>query len=436
VQGSADVELEKFESLFAEADSSQFRSLDDDSEELIEALDLRSSSTSWLFTQQSSELLDLLNTTPILVVTRALCKKGSDLLDRSTALSREFTESKSQGIAGVINSNLLRKLYTLDWKFSLTYSKYKEKRLQVESLSRRVRGLEVMLNTQSQNYASITRLTEHIKSFLAGNTSETHAKKMPMISKIVTRRNSLINRSLMRQPLASSKADEMSPALQMEPALEDCQYMKLSDFEGNSSIRLSLSQQTPYENPFEVLSPENPSEESAGTELHHKISLLPTLQADICDTSSQSQVVVALNPTSQPIRSSLTDRLKDVIATSSHHGEDFSFDDSDHGGSYGDHTQNLQKYVSRLTERESLQLTLNAKQTYLRQLASEFRPKRLYVKSSELERIEELVDYESDRQRGETQENLVTETLGREESELEVTPNITEESVSQDCSLL
>jgi len=231
VRGSTVVELEYCEDVFIGEDSVQFHSLESESEELTESPDIRAIPIgSFLLTQP------MLNS-PI------------DELEKNTTLSREILvfNLRNQVVhAGLINSNMVRKYHSLDWKYCLIYHKYEEKRIQVESLKQRLKSLEELLDNQHQSYVSIIKLTEKMKftTSIVEDTSESPIKKMPSITRFVTKR-STAKGNLMRVPSLTPKAVMKSSGslLNLDSIFSEPQSVRFKTVESNLVIQQSFSHQ-------------------------------------------------------------------------------------------------------------------------------------------------------------------------------------------------
>lgn len=229
VRGSTVVELENCDDIFIGDDSIQFHSIDD-SEELSDLVDIR--------------------TIPIgsFLLTQPLSNETYDKLEQNTQLNREILvfNLRNQVVhAGLINSNLVRKFHALDWKYCLTYHKYEERRIQVESLKQRVKSLEELLDAQHQSYAAIIKLTEKMKFSVSvvEDTSESPLKKMPSISRLVSRQPYKGN--LIRVPSLTPKAvmKTTGSLLNFDSMHEQPQSVKLKALESNLLIQQSFSHQ-------------------------------------------------------------------------------------------------------------------------------------------------------------------------------------------------
>jgi hypothetical protein len=199
------------------------------------------------------------------VLTQPLTTAHYEQLERNSEISREILvfNLRNQVVhAGLINSNIMRKYYALDWKHCLTSYRLHEKSLQVDSLQRRLKSLEEVLDYQHLSYSSILKLIEKDKLTTTEDTNSPFMK-LSSISKVVTKKTGLQSNltrtaSLISQALLKSTSQDASD-----------QSLKFRTLETNLFIQQSFSQQ--LKKALEDSAAEGRLKEQAISELEHRV---------------------------------------------------------------------------------------------------------------------------------------------------------------------
>jgi hypothetical protein len=174
------------------------------------------------------------------MLTQPLTTAHYEQLERNTEISREILvfNLRNQVVhAGLINSNIMRKYYALDWKHCLTSYRLHEKILQVDSLQQRLKSLEEVLDYQHLSYSSILKLIEKDKLTTSTAEDTTPFIQQSSISRVVTKKTGL-------QSNLTRTASLISQALLKSTSQDASEYtIKFRAVETNLFIQQSFSQQ-------------------------------------------------------------------------------------------------------------------------------------------------------------------------------------------------